>query len=217
VEDAALLQLSKQQQALQVWQQQLNPKGKQQLRTEPSKPSGSSTHVQPAAPAPALPALAAQSAEEAVLTLCGITPDVAAQAYAAAFSGADGSAAAAATAAFRAALAPKPAPRAATAAEQAAVEADTFGVKARVLNADAGARWLMQWCQRATGQRDDTIATAVCRMLLSNRRDDEMAAELFDLLGDSVFEHIGGWAAVRLSWRLRTQHRTPPFVCCVCG
>ena len=49
------------------------------------------------------------------------------------------------------------------------MEADVFGTKGRVLNDKAGARWLMQWCSRVTGSSgsDDTVATAVCRMLLS--------------------------------------------------
>jgi hypothetical protein len=171
VEDAALLQLSKQHQALLRWQQQLNPK-------QPDGNLGSSISngkapeggdKEAAAGASDLPAVPAMSAEQAVLALCGITPDVAAEAYASAMGAGGSSLADATTAALAAALAPKPAPRVATAAEAAAVEADVFGAKGRVLNAQAGARWLMQWCQRMTGAgpADDTIPSAVCRTLLS--------------------------------------------------
>jgi hypothetical protein len=259
VEDPALLHLSQQQQALLRWQQQLNPKQKQQ-QLVPGKPNASiSSGSGQAAAAAALDEASGvpfTSAEQAVLALCGVDPEVAAAAYAAA-AGDSGAAAAATAAAFSAALAPKTTgPRVATAAEQAAVEADVFGTKGRVLNDKAGARWLMQWCSRVTGSSgsDDTVATAVCRMLLSGafysaasglaalgssiapptlsqlarsqvvlpvlllvtcrpctalshpvppctalyclccsagRNDDEVAAELFDLLGDAVFEHIG--------------------------
>ena len=166
VEDPALLHLSQQQQALLRWQQQLNPKQKQQL---PGKPNASISSGSGAAALGDVPAAPFTSAEQAVLAVCGVDAEVAAAAYAAA-AGDSGAAAAATAAAFSAALAPKStAPRVATAAEQAAVEADVFGTKGRVLNAEAGARWLMQWCSRVTGSsdRDDTLATAVCRMLLS--------------------------------------------------
>ena len=177
VEDPALLHLSQQQQALLRWQQQLNPKQKQQKLAPSAKPNASISGVTsgsgPAAAASAALEEASgapfNSAEHAVLAVCGIDPDVAAAAYAAA-AGDSGAAAAATAAAFSAALAPKAtAPRVATAAEQAAVEADVFGTKGRVLNDKAGARWLMQWCSRVTGSSgsDDTVATAVCRMLLS--------------------------------------------------
>lgn len=203
------------------------------------------------AAAGALPAVPTLSLEEAVLAVCGVDAETAAAAYAAAAGEAADSSAA--RAALAAALAPKPPPRVTTAAEQAAVEAEVFGAKGRVLNAEAGARWLIQWCSKVTGGAtggDDTVATAVCRLLLSGARgvlglagfvrglvggrgaagvalacptvaclhlrryqppsirmprcgvcsdcspaagrsDDEVAAELFDLLGDSVFEHIG--------------------------
>lgn len=88
----------------------------------------------------------------------------------------------------------KPPPRPATAAEASAVEEEVFGTKGRVLNAEAGARWLVSWCGRVAGEQhgdDDALPTAVCRLLLSPRSDDELAAELFDLLGEGVFEHVG--------------------------
>lgn len=172
VEDAALLHLSQQQQALQRWQQQLGPSGagrqqEQQQAAGKGKapPPGFVGKLSTAGPEPS--ALPAMSAEDAVLAVCGVDADVVAAAYATA-SG-DAEAGAAARAAFAAALAPKTsAPRVATAAESAAVEAEVFGAKGRVLNAEAGARWLVQWCARVTGgASDDTVATAVCRMLLS--------------------------------------------------
>ena len=36
-------------------------------------------------------------------------------------------------------------------------------------------------------------------IVAAGRSDDEVAAELFDMLGDSVFEHIGGWPC-SFSW-----------------
>ncbi len=246
VEDAPLLALSQQHAALLRWQQQLNPAGSSELPPPPQQAkgkapppgfgSGKAPAVAPmavaAGPLPAVPTL---SLEEAVLAVCGMDAETAAAAYAAAAGEALDSSAA--RAALAAALTPKPPPRVATAAEQAAVEAEVFGAKGRVLNAEAGARWLIQWCSKVTGGAtggDDTVATAVCRLLLSGgcrlsqllgcwaewdgldsfraagssnrvtnikhrmctcpsaaRSDDEIAAELFDLLGDSVFEHIG--------------------------
>ncbi|KAL4422681.1 hypothetical protein ABPG75_008878 [Micractinium tetrahymenae] len=198
VEDQQLLHVVERQQALLRWQQQLNPKGQLAAAGPHGKVSGPAARAGAGKPGAAAalepaPETAAMSAEEAVLAVCGVSADVAAAAYAAAASGADGGVAAAAAAAFAAALAPKPPPRVATAAQEAAVEADVFGAKGRVLNAQAGARWLVSWCDRVTGgatSGDDTVPTAVCRLLLSGRSDDEVAAELFDLLGDSVFEHV---------------------------
>ncbi|PRW32956.1 activating signal cointegrator 1 complex subunit 3 isoform B [Chlorella sorokiniana] len=203
VEDAPLLALAQQHAALQRWQQQFNPAGstqaQQQLQAAKGKtpPPGFGARKTPAVPASGaaggvLPAVPTLSLEEAVLAVCGVDAETAAAAYAAAAGEAADSSAA--RAALAAALAPKPPPRVATAAETAAVEAEVFGAKGRVLNAEAGARWLIQWCTKVTGGAsggDDTVATAVCRLLLSGRSDDEIAAELFDLLGDSVFEHIG--------------------------
>lgn len=246
VEDAPLLALSQQHAALLRWQQQLNPAGSSELpppqqqakgkAPPPGFGSGKAPAVAPMAVAAGpLPAVQTLSLEEAVLAVCGMDAETAAAAYAAAAGEALDSSAA--RAALAAALTPKPPPRVATAAEQAAVEAEVFGAKGRVLNAEAGARWLIQWCSKVTGGAtggDDTVATAVCRLLLSGgcrlsqllgcwaewdgldsfraagssnrvtnikhrmctcpsaaRSDDEIAAELFDLLGDSVFEHIG--------------------------
>lgn len=61
-----------------------------------------------------------------------------------------------------------------------------------------GARWLREWCSRATGSGgaaaaaadDESLALAACRVLLLNRCPEEAAAELFDLLGDNAFEAI---------------------------
>ena len=168
VEDAALLHLWQQHQALCTWQQQLNPRGAQQGAAAQGKapPPGFKA---PAAATGGLPAVPALSAEDAVLAVCGMDADMAAEAYAAAASG---GAAGGTAAAFAAAMqAPRNSgPSIATAAEAAAVEAEGFGAKGRMLNAEAGARWLVHWCSRATGGAaagDDTVPTAVCRLLLS--------------------------------------------------
>lgn len=183
MEDAALLALSQQHAALLRWQQQLNPNAsQQQQQPQPAgagkgkaPPPGFGGSKAPAAAAAAgqgaLPAVPALSMEEAVLAVCGMDADTATAAYAAAAG--EAGATSAARAALAAALAPKPPPRVTTAAEQAAVEAEVFGAKGRVLNAEAGARWLIQWCARVTGgatSGDDTVATAVCRLLLSGGR-----------------------------------------------
>lgn len=181
VEDAPLLALAQQHAALQRWQQQLNQAGvtrqqQQQMAKGKGAPPGFGGGKTPAAGAAGgtagtLPAVPTLSLEEAVLAVCGMDAETAAAAYAAAAGEAGDSSAA--RAALAAALAPKPPPRVATAAEQAAVEAEVFGAKGRVLNAEAGARWLIQWCSKVTGGAtggDDTVATAVCRLLLSGVR-----------------------------------------------
>lgn len=57
-----------------------------------------------------------------------------------------------------------------------------------------GARWLREWCGRATGggkaREDDCVALAVCRILLCASSGDEVAAELFELFGDGAFDSI---------------------------
>lgn len=54
-----------------------------------------------------------------------------------------------------------------------------------------GAKWLREWCARASGgaasaTADDTATLAVARALLSKSSGDEIAAELYDLFGDST-------------------------------
>lgn len=256
MEDAALLHLSQQQQALLRWQQQLSPgtqRDKGKGKAPPPGFAGSSASKAAAADVASadLANVPPMSAEDAVLAVCGVDAATAAAVYTAAAAGdSSGSATRAAFAAAMAAPAPPPL-RVATAAEQAAVEEEVFGTKGRVLNAEAGPRWLVQWCGRVMGvASDDTMATAVCRLLLSGglhlcwnggllagaclrdaalgclqclrpmlqtsepptaqgiappthpptcpllpahaaRSDDEVAAELFDLMGEAVFEYIG--------------------------
>ena len=90
----------------------------------------------------------------------------------------------------------------------AAVEAEVFGAnKGLGVNSAAGGRWLSRWCSSVTGNNstisnrtstsdndddDDSVATTVALMVLSeNTSDDTLAAELFDLIGENVFDHIG--------------------------
>lgn len=208
VEDAPLLTLAQQHAALQRWQQQLNP-GTSQQQQQPGGKAAPPGFGKAPAGAPAVPAVPAMSAEEAVLAVCGISADVAAEVYAAAAAGSgDGGAA---RAALAAALAPKAAaPRMATAAEAAAVEEEVFGAKGRVLNAQAGARWLIQWCGRVTGgaaSRDDTVPTAVARLLLSG------GAGGWGCMGGQ------GWAAQppNLLWCAAVHVNTLRFVPLVCS
>lgn len=54
-----------------------------------------------------------------------------------------------------------------------------------------GAKWLREWCARASGgaasaTADDTATLAVVRALLSKTSGDGIAAELYDLFGDST-------------------------------
>lgn len=180
VEDQPLLHVVERQQALLRWQQQLNPQG--QLAAAASQGKGGASagsagtgKAGAVATLELVPAAAAMSAEDAVLAMSGVSAEVAAAAYAAAAGGVGSSAAAAAAAAFAAALAPKPQPRVATAAQEAEVEADVFGTKGRVLNAQAGPRWLVSWCSRVTDgatSGDDTVPTAVCRLVLSGACQD---------------------------------------------
>ncbi|KAK9785880.1 hypothetical protein WJX73_006814 [Symbiochloris irregularis] len=69
----------------------------------------------------------------------------------------------------------------------------------RPASAQVGATWLQNWCRQISGAsaQDDTLATAVARVLLTNNGGDEMAAELFDLLGDGAFDAIQQLLAVR--------------------
>lgn len=212
-----MLALSQQHAALQRWQQQLNPTGSTHLQQQavakgkgkapPPGFGGGKAPVAATAGAAAgsLPAVPTLSLEEAVLAVCGVDAETAAAAYAAAAGEAADSSAA--RAALAAALAPKPPPRVTTAAEQAAVEAEVFGAKGRVLNAEAGARWLIQWCSKVTGGAtggDDTVATAVCRLLLSGARG---------LLGLAGILCGRGGAGGRQVWHLPD----PQLPACVCA
>lgn len=50
---------------------------------------------------------------------------------------------------------------------------------------------LQRWCARVAGRDDaSTLATAVGRVLLAEKSGDAAAMELYELLGDSAFEHI---------------------------
>lgn len=96
------------------------------------------------------------------------------------------------------ALAPNDEPRARavapTAEVVAAIEAEVFGGdKGLGINKEAGARWLTSWCHKVgAAVDDDSVPTRVAILLLSDARsDDTLAAELFDLLGEGVFEGIG--------------------------
>lgn len=67
------------------------------------------------------------------------------------------------------------------------------GTKGVVANRDVGTRWLQSWASRVVpwGENvDEGILTRIALLLLSKEvSDDVLASELFDLLGDGVFEH----------------------------
>ncbi len=51
-----------------------------------------------------------------------------------------------------------------------------------------GAQWLLEWAEKAGMHAE--VATAAAKTVLSGGSNDEMAAELFDLVGDGGFEAI---------------------------
>lgn len=57
-----------------------------------------------------------------------------------------------------------------------------------------GAAWLADWCMRNSGEVPGTdvnsLGTTVASAVLGGRSGDELAAELFNLLGDDFFESI---------------------------
>ncbi|CAK9255752.1 unnamed protein product [Sphagnum jensenii] len=53
-----------------------------------------------------------------------------------------------------------------------------------------GLRWLRRGCDQAGQLSGDDLAIAVCHVLESDRSGDEIAGELFDLVGDGGFEFI---------------------------
>lgn len=56
-------------------------------------------------------------------------------------------------------------------------------------------RWLLQWAERA-GLGSD-VATAAAKIVLMGTSQDEIAAELYDLMGDFGFDAIQTLLAVR--------------------
>lgn len=61
--------------------------------------------------------------------------------------------------------------------------------------AQVGAKWLREWCAAVSGTSeagtDDALPIAVSRILFTSRSSEEVAAQLFDLLGDGSVEAIG--------------------------
>ncbi|GLC43291.1 hypothetical protein PLESTM_001454600 [Pleodorina starrii] len=59
---------------------------------------------------------------------------------------------------------------------------------------DAGVVWLYRWCERMVGPGNPdeaaSTATAVGAVLLGGGSGDEMAAQLYDLLGDAAFDGL---------------------------
>ncbi len=64
--------------------------------------------------------------------------------------------------------------------------------------AQVGVVWLYRWCERMVGPGDEAMsaATAVASVLLAaggtagGTTGDEVAGQLFDLLGDAAFEGL---------------------------
>lgn len=76
---------------------------------------------------------------------------------------------------------------------QASVEA-CGGRKQIISNKDIGAKWLVDWVRKSTGlaQGDsEDMSTRVAMLLLrKDQTDESLATDIFDLLGEGVFEHM---------------------------
>ena len=69
-----------------------------------------------------------------------------------------------------------------------------FGAKAVVTNEEVSAVWITNWVGKAMGgtlgSKDcEDVGTRVALLVLNDVPDEGLAAELFDLIGDAVFEH----------------------------
>ena len=76
------------------------------------------------------------------------------------------------------------------------IEAQVFGGRKGMVSDSSvfDARWLCQWCSSVNPAscETDLIPTSVAMLILSDKTtDDTLAAELYDLLGEGVFEKIG--------------------------
>jgi len=82
-----------------------------------------------------------------------------------------------------------------------------FGAKGVVANEDVSAVWIIEWVRNAMGgelgSKDcEDVGTRVALLVLSEGISDEaLAAELFDLIGDAVFEHAEGLLVQRQNLR----------------
>lgn len=79
-----------------------------------------------------------------------------------------------------------------------------------------GAKWLREWCARASAgaaaaSADDSAALAVARALLCAASGDELAAQLYDLFGDAT-----DLQAVQELVELRWDAFWTAFVCTPC-
>lgn len=61
-------------------------------------------------------------------------------------------------------------------------------------HAQVGAKWLADWCMSNSsnmpGTEVNSLATTIVSAVLGGGSGDELAAELFNLLGDAHFESI---------------------------
>lgn len=205
-----LMETIKAYQGLKAWQEELvlNVEGEQQqqqqaLASSPSSLSKAAT----AAYTPATPATI-PSSQEAILAMCSCPPDIGLPILNNTYRTSNNQGSTAAVAATIAAGLADPGrqPLVVSDQEAAAVETQVFGIKGKVSNTDIGARWLLQWFYKvsdastsstaggSTGtscQNDDTLPSVICSMLLSPKSNDEVASELFDLLGPAFFDYCG--------------------------
>lgn len=78
-----------------------------------------------------------------------------------------------------------------------AIESEIFGGRKGVIknDPDINARWLMKWCASVNPIScidDDAIVTSVALAVITdNVSDDALAAAMFDILGEGVFDKIG--------------------------
>ena len=104
---------------------------------------------------------------------------------------------------------PRPRPRLVSVEEQAAVEVEVFGTKARAVNAEVGPRWLMDWCGRllgSAGGADDTVPTAVCRMVLTGKASSSALSRLGEACLGSALRPKGAFAGGSGPGHVPTAH-----------
>lgn len=196
--DAALLEVHRLHERLRRWA----PPPSMASKGAAAAPSGKAVAAPGMLVDEAVAVAARMTPEQAVVAMLGVSEDVAAQVLQDGGRRRRAGGAAAATG-QQPPAGPAGGARVVSEREAAAAEAEVFGAKGQLLNKEAGARWLIAWCSRASSgaaASDDTVPTAVARLLLSGRSDDELAAELFDLMGEGVFEHIGERRQVHGCW-----------------
>jgi len=200
-----LMETIKAYQGLKAWQEELavgvGTQQQQQALVSSSK-AATASYKPTSSPVP-IPS----SQEEVILAMCSCPPDIGLPILNNTYRNDNNKGSTAAVAATIAAGLADPGRQPLVVSEQqaAAVETQVFGIKGKVSNTEIGARWLLQWFYKTTdasasaggssgsasSQNDDTLPSVICSMLLSSKSNNEVASELFDLLGPAFFEYSG--------------------------